>query len=223
MEEHNRIQKKLVEDCETVHKIGIRHSGLSGSICENLLLKQLRKSIPELNFDRGIIKCCNPKSKGHDIKNDGDLSGQIDIIIYNGNHLRKIEDVVVVHKDNVFGAIEVKKWTQPSMLKSKNSVYKKISNTKKLLKNEVPLFFVTFRYHDRVKDETNWFKKIEHFSTKYAYCFYGNWRHFKGESRYPWEKDNPPEEIKKWDNFEEDCPYHGQYNQLVDDIKELCK
>jgi len=46
MENFNEIQKELVEFSERIHEVGIRHTGLSGTICENLLIKALRNSIP---------------------------------------------------------------------------------------------------------------------------------------------------------------------------------
>src|SRR3989442_789656 len=108
-EDFNETQKWLVEKSERVHEAGIRHKGLSGTICEDLLMEKLRISIPELNFGGGIVKFGNPEVKGAKLREEN-LSSQIDIIIYHEQPAFELEKSVVVKISNVKGIIEVKKW-----------------------------------------------------------------------------------------------------------------
>jgi len=211
----NKIQKELVLECEKLHCEGVRHPGLSGSACENLLMEKLRKSIPDLKFDRGIIKICKEETKGKSIEKD-DISPQIDIIIYQGKEIKKYEGFVIVHKENVLGVIEVKKWTSKQALEEKNSSDKKKTNLQKLKKlkdllGSKPIFYVSFRAWGKAKD---WFDAIENLKDKGIkfYCFYGAVR--KGE--YPWNE-------KRWNNFEnkEENRYIGQYKELIENILKL--
>ncbi len=215
----NKIQKELVQECERLHCVGVRHTGLSGFACENLLMEKLRKSIPDLKFDRGIIKICKEETTGRSIKKD-DISPQIDIIIYQGKEIFKYEGFVIVHKENVLGVIEVKKWTSKQAFKQaldeENSSDKKKTNLQKLqiikgLLGCKPIFYVSFRAWGNDED---WFRAIENLKDNGIkfYCFYGAVR----KGKYPWEE-------KRWENFEnkEDNRYIGQYKELIENIQKL--
>ena len=217
MENFNEIQKELVEFSERIHEVGIRHTGLSGTICENLLIKALRNSIPELNFDMGIMKFCDYKLVGRDIDKKKDLSSQMDIIIYDGKPIKKIDETAIIHISQVLGVVEVKKWSSPKMFELNSKFIKKILGLKKLLKeklnHEIPIFFVTFRFHDKMKSE-NWFSIIKNIPIN-AYCLFGTFSKSPEDKKYcyPWEELN-------WNNFEKN-DYSNQFQKLVDEINNL--
>src|SRR3989338_10667621 len=214
MDNFNKTQKWLIEQSERAHEVGLRHKGLSGTICENLLTEVLRKDIPDFSFDRGIILfATNPASKP---VNSKDLPPQLDIIIYEGKPLAGIGDQVVVHELQAKGIIEVKKWLFPdslfraqAQLEQINKLTDKLSNTK----NIIEPFLVTFRFHDRKKIVRTWFTETKNFGIKNRYCFSGKYSRVNGVNLYPWQE-------KWWDNFEA-YPYVGEYKRLVNDIKKL--
>lgn|SRR3989338_2273758 len=216
MDKFNITQKELVEACEKVHYEGLRHKGLSGTICENLLIRALRKEFPDLHFDRGVIKFSDTNVKGEEL-NSNDLSAQLDIIIHRSIPVFEIEDSVVVHASQVLGIIEVKKWTYPKMLSPNSDLIKNIKAIQdrlvKYSKKATSVFFVTFRFHDRVNKSVNWFTNKDNLPSKYTYCFFGAFSHRDRKNLYPWEEP-------RWKDFEND-PYAGQFKQLVHDINEL--
>jgi len=215
MNKYDQIQKKLVEKCEKVHEAGMRHSGLSGTIVENLLIKELNGNIKKFNFDRGVIKFC--KKKGRNLR-EKTLHKQYDVIIYKGESANKFGDNVVVNIDHVKGVVEVKKWACSGNLKMGNSVYKRIKESSKLLKKEskrkIPVFFVAFRFHDKKKGKEGWSDSIKKFSTQNVYCFFGEYSK-SGGYKYPWE------EGERWDKFSQKSGYGGEFQKLVKKIKNL--
>jgi len=218
MKSYNVIQKELINKSEKAHFEGIRHKGLSGTICENLLIKALRENIPGVNFDRGVIKFCSPELKGKNIRK-GDISSQIDIIIYRGKPLFEIEGNVVVHISQVFGVIEVKKWTYPSTIKSDGPVVRSINKIKRQLSDKtnrkIHIFFVTYRFSDRRNKNITWFTEKDKIPIENKYCFFGSFSTKKGWAIYP------PED-PEWTNLEKG-PYSSQFEKLVEDIKKLTK
>jgi len=209
-------QKQLVEKAERAHYEGIRHTGLSGTVCEDLLIEALRSSleVTRLNFDRGVIKFASKEAKGNEL--NGLMSPQMDIIVYKGEPTYKTMSQVVVQGDQVKGVIEVKKWANLKTMRE--SVKEKIVKVRDLLnqnlEHNVPMFFVTFRYHDRGSFH-NWVSAMKSFSTPHAYCFSGNFSSRGGVNLYPWEES-------WWNDFEH-YPYRGQYGQLVRDVTMLAK
>jgi hypothetical protein len=196
MKSFDEIQKWLVEQSERAHKEGIRHAGLSGTICENLLMLELRKSVPKLNFDGGVIKFC--KGKINNTKHD--VSKQIDIIIYKGKPIYDIFGTIVVHSSQVLGAIEVTKWTEPKEFrKVVSSLQREEAELKNKSKKKLRLFYVTFRASNNLRPSK--FKS----HIRHGYCFYG-----RTSGSYPWEA--------RWKNF---SIYAGQYEKLVKDVKKL--
>ena len=214
MNTYNKTQMWLVEMCERAHEAGFRHTGLSGTICENLLTEALRKDIPGFSFDRGIISfATNPL---HSIPKSEELSSQLDIIIYTGKPLANIGEHVIVHGSQVKGIIEVKKWLYPHSL---HHAQAQLEQTKKLAdqlsktKHTIVPFLVTFRFHDRQIIKRNWFTETETFEIKNRYCFSGNFSTIKKINLYPWQE--------KWWNDFDSYPYAGQYEKLIEDIKKL--
>lgn len=208
----DQIQKKLVEISERAHQAGITHTGLSGMLCENILIAELRKALPGFNFDRGVVRF-NTDQATH--KKEG-LSSQIDVIIYRGKPLFAADGVVAVPVGQVLGVIEVKKWIYPKML---TLLKESIKNIHKIFKEKsgrpIPIFLVAFRIHERKAKNRGWFYKQSNFPTPYKYAFFGKFSRADKRILYPWE-----EEI--WSKFDS-SPYAGQFNKLVSDIKSLVK
>ena len=214
MNTFNKTQKWLIEQCERTHEARFHHTGLSGTICENLLTGVLRRDVPELSFDRGIISFGADSSRG--IVNNKELSPQLDIIIYRGKPITQIGGHVIVHESKAKGIIEVKKWLYSHSLLPAQKQLKRIKNLTDRFsktKNVIELFLVTFRFHDRINIKRNWFTETKNFGIKNHYCFSGRFSTIKGVNLYPWQE--------MWWNDFETYPYAGQYEKLIRDIKKL--
>jgi hypothetical protein len=211
---HDDIQKRLVRDAENAHHRGLRHKGLSGAVCEDLLMKQLRRSIHSLRFDRGVIKFGDPDAVGDGIA-DGAISPQMDVIIYNGRPKSRTFSEVVVPVSQVRVVIEVKKWGSPKMMTEtlKRELSRIQEQPKRNSRRSVPLFFVAFRYQERKKGFKSWKVARKQFSTPYAYAFAGTYSHSGKRNLYPWEE-------KWWKHFGK-YDYRGQYERLVKDISRV--
>jgi len=213
----NVVQKELVEKCERAHFEGTRHTGLSGTLCEDLLIRTLETVVPKLNFGRGVIKFGDPIAKGEHLSGKKDLSTQIDIIIYRGEPLFELEKSIVVPIDQVLGVIEVKKWLYPVGLFRAKSVLENLERQIKSISSgtgkNIVFFLVAFRFHDRNRGAT-WFSEVREYSGK-CYCFFGNYSRHNGKILYPWEENI-------WQNFE-DSPYAGQFEKLANDVMKLQK
>lgn len=201
MRNYDKDQLRLVNKSERAHEAGLRHSGISGDICESLLIKILRKLIPSFNFGKGQMITKN--LEGAYLKKE-DLSKQIDIIIFKGKPKKKIGDFVAVFQEKVQGIMEVKKWAYPKMLE-RNKKLKEILKIKKF-----PVFFVAFRFHDRKNKKINWDQKIKKLRLKNHYCFSGNYSRKRNKNLYPWQEKEHPS-IK----------YFGEFKKLIRDIKNL--
>ena len=209
----NFVQKKLIKQAELAHAHGLRHPGLSGTICEDLLLKTLRTLLPQFNFDRGIIKFGDVNKIGNDLKK-GNLSTQFDIIVYKNKPLYREADSVIVHSDNVLAVIEVKKWITLKMFSDlKESINKIKKNYKNKTGRELKFILVAFRCHDRGKGIEWWKEHVKILPTKYSVCFSGNFSHKNGVNLYPHEE-------KWWKNFDQ-YSYAGQHNCLINYIRSL--
>jgi hypothetical protein len=160
MNSYNDEQLKLVKKSELAWYEGLRHKGVSGDVCELLLMNYLKKQFPNLNFGKGQIKKSN--AKGEKLKKEKtNLSEQIDIICYTGKSLldkKSFGNYVVVNKDQVKFTIEVKKWTGPADYSLEKTHAK---NAGKLVKNLIKIIdftnkdniLVSFRYHGRKNGE----------------------------------------------------------------------
>lgn len=208
MTKYNQIQKQLVETCERLHYNGIRHKGLSGTACEDLLILELRKHFPELKCNRGVIKF-KDTSFGADL-HDGDISTQLDIIIYKNKELYESCESVVVHTSNVVAVIEVKKWIKPTKNPAAQGLIDNLEKVKKSIPS-IPLLLVSFRVSCR-RDDKNWYQEVKGYNNGDVYCFSGTYTVDKGVAKYPWEE-------KDWNDFE-NTPYANQFEKLINDIKE---
>jgi len=214
MNSFDAAQKELIDKAERAHYEGIRHKGLSGSVCEDLLIEALRDSFTSsrLNFDRGMIKFAAARTRGQGLA--GAMSSQMDIMVYEGEPVYRTLSQAIVHISKVKGVVEIKKWTHSKMMRA--SVKEKIERTHTLLEQKagrnIPLFFVTFRYHDRGNFE-NWRSAVAAFSTPLAYSFSGRFTGRGGVNLYPWQES-------WWNDFEH-YPYRGQYERLVKDLSKL--
>lgn len=215
-EDYNATQKWLVENCERMHEAGIRHTGLSGNICEDMLMEKLRLSIPDLKFSRGVIKLGFHKQDNAWVESE-DLSTQIDVIVYAGEPDYELEGCVVIPLSKTRGIIEVKKWSTPKMLRPEESVASKLMVLKREFAAkstvQIPVLFVTYRFHDRSTKDVNWFTESKGFPADRSYCFYGGLARNEKRNLYPWEEST-------WGSFNE-CPYAGQYEKLVSVIRAL--
>lgn len=191
---NNEVQKELVELCERAHESGFRHPGISGTICEKILIEQLKKEFPHLNFGTGVVLLS--KEKGHKLKKS-DYSSQIDIIVYKGNPEYEQTGFVAVHVENVFLVLEVKKWALYGD-KGLSGYKKKIGEIRE--KIEKPILFVAFRFHGKTE------KKLKNTLEEIAdgvYVF-SSW---SKNNRYPWE-------------IEPHYPL-DEYRRLIGDIRSL--
>jgi hypothetical protein len=210
MEDYNQTQKNLVENAERAHFYGIRHKGLSGTVCEDLLIEALRQSIPSVQFDRGVINFGGRKPANDEPVKSSDLSKQIDIIIYRGQNLYKIAGVAVVHIDDVLGVIESTKWGTQKKIDGLAVLERRLTQESA---RDIGAFFVAFRFHDRKRGD-NWFVRIKHLPRSIrGYCFAGEYGRHKGKNLYPWQES--------WAENFADCPYAGQYQKFVEAIEEL--
>lgn len=212
MTDFNEVQKRLLKVSELAHFHGLRHKGLSGTICEDLLLRMLRKSVPELKFDRGVIKFGDRSMCGEELKAN-DLSTQLDVIIYRGRPLYRSAGDAVVHIDDVKGVLEIKKWAFPKMLSQVGRKVRKMrSRFQKRSGRRIRIFFVAFRFHDRHRP-LNWSLHAKKLQTSNAFCFSGHYSRVNGANLYPWEES-------WWGKFDA-YPYAGQYERLVKSIRSL--
>lgn len=215
MNRWNRIQSKLVRRSEEPHFHGLRHKGLSGTICEDLLIKELRRAIPALRFDRGVVKFVNPTIRGNELKAE-DLSSQFDIIIYRGKPVYHSAANAVIYAGNVLGVIEVKKWAYAEMLLviRRDLVGLAELFTKKT-GHRIPSFFVAFRYHDGQRGLRSWNLVRRQLPTKYTFAFSGHYSRQEGQNLYPW--------MERWWKHFESYVYANQYERLVSAIQNLAK
>jgi hypothetical protein len=123
------VQDNIVDFSEKLHKLGLRHSGLSGQLCEQLLKRELAKDT-SLKFTTGQI-----------VFGDGESSPQIDLIIHQKTIENEIsgisKDLNVVPLDDVVGVIEVKKWTFPKLA---TSIAKSMAAIRRIVGSNIPLF-----------------------------------------------------------------------------------
>ncbi|MCK5211134.1 hypothetical protein KAJ89_00370 [Candidatus Parcubacteria bacterium] len=210
---YNQTQKQIVELCERANYYGIRQRGLSGTVCEDVLINALKRDLPEFNISRGVIKFSD--NVGVDIKTKEDLSPQIDIILYKGEPEYSVHNTVVVKVGQVAGVIEVKKWLFPKNMhraqKTVENLIKLIESFKYKTDHNVKVFLVTIRFHDRLYKNVNFFTELEKYPGSNTYCFYGKYTRNNRKIRFPWKEDD-------WSDFEK-CNYAGQYEKLVNDIK----
>lgn len=224
MNKYNITQKNLVYKAELAHAGGLRHSGLSGTVCEDLLAKDLRKNFSNLNFDRGIIKFGNPDVVGANLRSS-DLSSQFDVIIYKGKPLYKEAGSVVVHFKDVVGIIEVKKWMTLKMFAELCNDFTIISdNFRAKAKKGLKIFLVAFRCHDgggnrdrrmKKRDGFRWWTKNSKIFDKICFpiCFSGSYTRKNKVNLYPQEED--------WFVDFENYEYAGQYEKLIGFIKKI--
>jgi len=155
MTDYQRIQLDIIVKSEKPHEFGLRHRGISGSICSWILRDFLRKEFPHTNFDEGIV--CKAKRKGSYLSDQ--FSPQVDIIVYHGDPWEKLYEYVVVPTKNVFLIIEVKKWiSKGDVNKSDIKINSQISKFRNVLNK--PIFLVAFRttsdiQHLKVKSIAN--------------------------------------------------------------------
>lgn len=211
---YNQTQKQIVELCEKANYYGIRHKGLSGTVCEDVLTNALKRDVADFKFGRGVIKFS--KNLGADIKTKNDLSPQIDILIYKGEPIINIHNTVVVDISQVAGIIEVKKWLFPKNMSRAQETIGKLKLLIEELKNktskEVKIFLVAIRFHDRFTIDVNFFSELKKYPASNTYCFYSHYsKDVNGKILFPWED-------KDWDNFNESM-YAKQYEKLVNDIR----
>ncbi|MBI2579204.1 MAG: hypothetical protein HYW26_05825 [Candidatus Aenigmarchaeota archaeon] len=193
MKSYDKLQKHLVIETENVHKKGVRHTGLSGYVCEKLLMEDLRKEFRNVKFDRGIVTFSD--KEGHTLRKDM-LTNQIDIIGYRKHKFKKY-DIVVVPNDKVLLCIEVKKWSYYSEKK-----LREIKNKLDKLKKRVhrPIFYVAFRYHGSYGKRIENLKRLRKFLSPHkVYAFSSATQ----RNKYPEEDKNfktyyPPREIERF-------------------------
>ena len=193
-----KVQNEIVDYSERLHKLGLRHSGLSGQLCEQLLKRELTKDT-QLFYTTGQVTSGNRKS-----------SPQIDLVIHKKpihNEITKLsKDVNVVPRYDVVGIIEVKKWTFPKMALD---IAKKMTVIRRYVKADIPLIHVSIRHKDR-----HTFVKWEDFERNMkgiqCFCFYGTYRSKNGKAIYPFEEK------------ERGKSYDGQYEALVNFIMRKC-
>jgi hypothetical protein len=206
MNEFDRIQKQLIYKAERAHFEGLQHKGLAGTVCEDLLIKALRRSLRSsgLKFSRGVIKFATASVRGKKLDR-ALLSPQMDTIVYKGRPSYETRSQVVVPISGVKAVIEIKKWAHSKMMR--DSLQAKAARIEAQLSRKsgrkVPFFFVTFRYKDGGKIR-NWRSNLP---TRYSYCFSGPFSSKSGNNLYPWQE-------KWWNNFEH-YRYRGQYKKLV--------
>lgn len=208
----DKIQLRLVERAERANYVGLRHKGLSGTICEDLLLEELRQLFPILNFDRGVIQYGDSAANGHALKQGESLSPQVDIIVYRDKPKAKIIDAAVVPVKQVVAALEIKKWANPKALRSHHSKLQELAvELKRAAYRPIPTYYVTFRFHDRAKIKVNWWTESRAAGMKNGFCFFGP----TPRNEYPWEYD------KDW--LKSDNPYSGQFEKLVEAIRKAAQ
>lgn len=217
MDKFNSIQKELVKVCEEAHYYGLRHKGISGTICEDELIHRLRDLLPEFNFNRGVIKFSD--KQGDDLKTD-DLSTQIDIIIYKGDPDYYSNGQMVIRASNIVGVIEVKKWLYPKKLKKEEKLTQNLLDLQRQfnerINRDVTIFIVTYRFHDRKIKKIDWFseRNILPFD---SFCFFGTFTSANGKNNYPWEEGD------RWEKFDDFMfnPYAGQLEKLIKSIAKI--
>ncbi len=146
---YDSIQCELVIQCEKPHKIGLRHTAISGDVTSRLLIGFLKKEFPRLRFNSGVVSTAVPKPARYKSSSKA-LGPQIDIIVYRGRLYDSIFDYAVVPQKRVILAIEVKKWIAP-----KNFASKRKGTNGQLLRLKrftgKPVVLVGFRHHGNLQ------------------------------------------------------------------------
>jgi hypothetical protein len=142
---YDSIQCELVIQCEKPHKIGLRHTAISGDVASRHLIRFLKKEFPRLRFNSGVVSTAVPKPARYKSSSKA-LGPQIDIIVYRGRPYDSIFNYAVVPQKRVILAIEVKKWITP-----KNFVSRTKGTNGQLLRlkrfTRKPVLLVGFRHH----------------------------------------------------------------------------
>lgn len=203
--DYDKIQENLWWEADQSYRAGLRNTTLSGRICEELLIESLRKCIPNLKFNSGQI-ILKDTSK---VKNEKEMSSQIDIIVYEGE-AHKYGEIVSVEKEKVILVIEVEK-----RIKSKNETVniekyeQKLNNLwekldKNILKDKIFLvvfFSSSIHSPERIKELVD--SKLKPYNC-YIFCAE------KGKKK-----------IKSGE--EGKISYENEFERLVNDIKNLTK
>lgn len=190
------------------HEYGIRHSGLSGTLIEDQFISYLRKDIKKFKFFNGHIS------------KDGEFSNQYDVIICKKHfaedkRYKKFNKYInVIPLRFVVGVIEIKKWTSDDFFKVGGKLATAKENLESFAK-AVPYFFVAVRIHDN--NCGGKFYPGNRPPNDNCYFFFGDGTSGgRKSSVYPWLDPG-------WADFENKCPYKGEYERLVETIKQLPK
>jgi hypothetical protein len=195
----HRRQIELVEFSEKIYHSGLRHTGINGSLYEDILIKFLREDIPQFDFFKGQIK------------NDSNSSSQYDIMICKkgtpqNSYLKDVNHYInIIERKNCLGVIELKKWAYPKML-SRDGVIQSAYYSFKKDYPELRYFFVTLRFKDRKKNiEKTWSILKQELTIDGKFCFFGRTDPKDMEWKTPWNE----EIIKKHE------AYDGEYENLL--------
>lgn len=205
-EYYQKRQLEIVQFSERVYHEYLRHKALNGALYEDMIINYLRKDVPEYCFYKGQI-------------NEGDqkISEQFDVIVCKKGteqpfFLKSINPYVApVKMDQALAVIEIKKWGQPSMIRSNGSIneaYNKFKSQYPKLK----YFFLSIRFKDRKRSiHNNWDQLQAGLKTDGSFCFYGRVDEDAPEWNFPWRD----EIMKRHDK------YGGQYESLIYALKSL--
>jgi len=196
---HKR-QVEIVEFSEKIYHLGLRHSGINGSLYEDLFIQILREELPQFDFYKGQIKFEEKSSPQYDIIICRKGTPQIDFL-YKVNPLINIVDI-----ENCYGVIELKKWAFPKMIKE-NGEIQSAYNHFKVLHPKLKYFFVALRFKDRKKGDSNWNSLKSQLNVDGKFCFFGRTEHSNKEW-LPWSQDL----IKKHE------AYNGEFENLIKHI-----
>ncbi|TRX34976.1 hypothetical protein FNW52_12605 [Flavobacterium sp. ZT3R18] len=201
----NNRQIELVEFSEKIYHSGLRHTGMNGSLYEDIFIQFLREDLPQFAFFKGQIV------------HENITSLQYDIMICkketpHEEFLRKVNPYVnIVNRKNCLGVIELKKWSFPKMILSDGV----IQNSYTSFKNSFPelkYFFVSLRFKDRKNDlQKTWINLKTQLNTDGNFCFFGRTEPKDEEWLFPWRT----EIINKHE------AYFGEYENLIQTISDI--
>jgi hypothetical protein len=199
---HKR-QIELVEFSEKIYHLGLRHTGINGSLYEDLFIKILREELPKFDFYKGQIKGEIKPSPQYDILICKKDTPQIDF-------LREVNPLVnIVDAKNCYGVIELKKWAYPKMINETGEIQNAYYHFK-ILHPTLKYFFVALRFKDRKKGSTNWNNLKIGLNVDGKFCFFGRTEH-SDQEWLPWTEKL----IKKHEN------YDFEFEKLIEMISNL--
>lgn len=146
------VQVSLIKDTARARNRGFTHRGMAGDITEKLLRDALRRALPGVAFDPGVITTGSRAEY-----DESDLSNQCDVVAHVGEPWERMYEYVVVPDKDAVCVVEVKYWIAPNNFESGGSNYATQIETLQS-QTRAPVFMVGFHHsgsRERILEASN--------------------------------------------------------------------